>query len=114
MDYIIKCLKQYADFSGRARRSEYWTFFLAYTVVYFIIDSVLGLSFVAYIYALLLILPILAVSARRMHDIGKSGWWILIQIVPIVGNIIFIALSLFDSKPGDNQYGPNPKGVNVM
>lgn len=111
MNYIKKCLIHYADFKGRARRSEYWTFVIAYMVIYYLLNNLAGLTLLSSIYAVVLFLPFLAVSVRRMHDISKSGLWVLIQFVPIIGNIIFIALSLLDSKPGENQFGPNPKEI---
>ena len=109
MNYILKCLKQYADFNGRARRREYWIFFITYMIIYYLLYYVFDLLLLSSLFALLFFIPLLAVSVRRMHDIGKSGWWFLVQIIPFVGNIIFIALSLMDSKMGPNRYGANPK-----
>lgn len=114
MNYIKKCFIHYADFKGRARRSEYWTFALVYMVVYYLLSINQDLNIISSIFAVALFLPFLSVSVRRMHDIGKSGFWVLIQILPIIGNIIFIALTLLDSKPGDNKYGPNPKEELVL
>lgn len=104
----------YCNFKGRARRSEYWYFFLFNLIVSFvlgIIGNVTGLTFISGIYSLAVLLPGIAVSARRLHDIGKSGWWLLISLVPLVGAILLIVWTVKDSEPGSNQYGDNPKGM---
>jgi uncharacterized membrane protein YhaH (DUF805 family) len=107
--------KKYADFSGRARRSEYWWFYLAEIIV-LVVLSVLGraidpLIFLYYLAILALIVPGLAVGVRRLHDTGRSGWWILIGLIPLVGAIVLLVFLVQDSNPGDNQYGPNPKAA---
>lgn len=107
--------KKYADFSGRARRSEYWWFVLGQFIVLTVL-SVLGraidpLMFLYYLAALALIIPSLAVGVRRLHDTGRSGWWILIGLIPLVGAIVLIVFFVQDSNPGDNEYGPNPKAA---
>jgi uncharacterized membrane protein YhaH (DUF805 family) len=119
MNWYLKVLKQYADFSGRARRKEYWMFALfniIFITVAMILDNVLGLTLgelpygVFYLlYALAVIIPGLAVSVRRLHDVGKSGWMMLIALIPIIGAIWLFVLMVTDSKSGENQYGPNPK-----
>lgn len=106
-------LTKYADFTGRARRSEYWWYCLAYGVISSLL-SALGqnikfFSILGGIFALALLVPSIAVGARRLHDIGKSGWWQLISLIPVVGAIILIIWTVKDSAPGENQYGPNPK-----
>jgi len=121
MYWFIKCLKKYADFSGRARRKEYWMFFLFYLIFAFVlslIDSFIGWGFddgtfgILYlIFALGTLLPYLAVLVRRLHDIGKSGWWYFITLIPIAGIIWLIVLLATDGEPGENQYGLNPKEV---
>ena len=122
MNYFIDCLtKKYACFSGRARRKEYWLFvlfnFIAAFVVGFIggvIAGATGVEAFAYlgaIYNLAVLLPGFGVFVRRMHDIGRSGWWWLIAFIPIIGWIVLIVFCCLDSQPGDNQYGPNPKGL---
>lgn len=123
MEYFKNCvLKHYADFNGRARRKEYWFYILFQAIAIILasfvggaLDYVFGLpgvltSAFSMIVALGLCLPSLAVSIRRLHDVGKSGWFILIGLVPVVGGIILIIFSLLDSQPGSNAYGPNPKG----
>ena len=115
MKYWIQCWKKYATFSGRARRKEYWMFILFNMLVAFgvnIVDAVLGMEGVlAAGYSLAAIIPSWAVFTRRMHDIGKSGWWWLIGLIPVVGTIVLLVFICKDSQPGDNAYGPNPKGV---
>lgn len=105
---IATCLNKYADFTGRGRRSEYWWFFvftgLVNTASYLLFPDVLGLFI-----ALALILPSLAASIRRLHDTGKSGWYIFISVIPLVGGIILIVFLATDSDPAPNAYGPSPK-----
>ena len=112
MNYWLGCFTKYATFSGRARRKEYWMFILFNMLVAFgvnIVDAVLGMEGVlAAGYSLAVLIPAWAVFTRRMHDIGKSGWWYLINFIPLVGQIIFIVLACKDSTE-DNQWGPNPK-----
>ncbi len=111
---VQSCFSQYVGFSGRARRSEYWYFTLfnivASAIVSFISNQA-GIPFLPGIFSLALILPSIAVSVRRLHDIGKCGWWELLGLVPVIGQIILIIWALRDSDPGANQYGPNPKGL---
>jgi uncharacterized membrane protein YhaH (DUF805 family) len=121
MQWYIKVLKHYADFSGRARRTEYWMFALfniIFAIIAAVLDNVLGIAIqgLGYgplfgFYALALFIPGLAVGVRRLHDIGKSGWMILISLIPIVGGIWLLVLMLTDSNPVDNEYGVNPKTV---
>ena len=109
---VRSALTQYATFTGRARRSEYWYFVLfnvIVSIVASIIDAVIGVQLVSWIVTLGLLVPGLAVTVRRLHDTGRSGWWILIGLVPLVGAIILIVFACQDSQP-DNQYGPSPKG----
>ena len=119
MNWYLKVLKQYADFNGRARRMEYWMFVLfnvMFSIILLIIDNVIGLAFedIGYgplylIYCLAIVIPSLAVAVRRLHDSGRSGWWILISLIPFIGGLWLLVLLLLDSDPGDNEYGPNPK-----
>jgi uncharacterized membrane protein YhaH (DUF805 family) len=110
---VRSVLSQYAGFTGRARRSEFWFWELAVviaSVVGAILDSIIGAQILQYLVALATLIPSLAVGARRLHDIDKSGWWQLIAFIPIVGAIVLIVWWATDSKP-DNEYGPNPKGA---
>ena len=112
MEAVKSCFTQYVGFNGRARRSEFWYFELFYVIVATvgnILAGVTGLSWITAIVSLAFMLPALGVMIRRMHDIGKSGWWILITIIPLVGTIIMIVWCCKDSEPGSNQYGPCPK-----
>ena len=115
MKYWIECWNKYATFSGRARRKEYWMFILFNMLIAFgvnVVDAVLGMEgLLGGLYSLAVFIPGWAVFTRRMHDIGKSGWWWLIGLVPVVGAIVLLVFMCTDSQPGDNAYGPNPKGV---
>lgn len=114
MNYYIDAFKNYVNFKGRARRKEYWMFVLfnfIVAIVLSIIDSLLGITILSTIYSIAVIIPSLALCFRRLHDIGKSGAWILIGLIPLVGEIILLVFFCTDSQAGENQYGPNPKGV---
>ena len=115
MEWYLKALKQYGDFSGRARRKEYWMFVLFNIIFAFIaaiLDNMLGTGGVLYgIYALAVFIPGLAVGVRRLHDVGKSGWMFFIAIIPLIGTIWLLVLFLTDSNPGENKYGANPKEI---
>lgn len=111
VEAVQSCFSQYVGFSGRARRSEYWFFVLfnfIVTIVSSLIDSLLGTQFISGLCSLAILLPGFAVALRRLHDTGKSGWWVLISLVPIVGSILLIVWMCKDSE-GDNAYGPCPK-----
>ena len=110
---VSTCFSKYATFAGRARRSEYWWFFLfniIVSIVATVIDAALGTAFVALLVALALIVPSIAVGVRRLHDTGRSGWWMLIGLVPLVGGIVLLVFFASDSTPETNDYGPSPKG----
>ena len=128
MNYYLSVLKNYADFNGRARRSEYWYFILfnmIFCIVAMIIDNLLGTTFkfssfmgvqqtlpygwVYLLYALAVLIPGLAVMVRRLHDVGKSGWFFLIVLIPLIGSIWLLVLFCTDGKPGENKWGKNPK-----
>tara|TARA_B100000768_G_C11012536_1_gene262645 strand:+ start:157 stop:498 length:342 start_codon:yes stop_codon:yes gene_type:complete len=111
MEYFTGALKRYADFSGRARRKEYWMFILFYLIFYIVlsvIDGFLESIWLSSVYSLVLLVPSISVAARRLHDVGKSGWWQLIVLIPLIGAIILIFFLVKDSHD-DNDYGPNPK-----
>ncbi|MFC5468225.1 DUF805 domain-containing protein [Cohnella suwonensis] len=114
MEWYVKVLQNYAVFQGRARRKEYWMFVLVnviISIVLGIVEAIVGVdSLLSGLYSLAIIVPSLAVGARRLHDIGKSGWWQLIGLIPIIGLIILLIFYCTDSV-GDNQYGPNPKAA---
>jgi len=112
MDWFTLALRQYANFNGRAHRTAYWMFVLFYFIFYVVaiaIDGLLGIVLVSGLYNLALLIPSISVCARRLHDTGRSGWWQLIGLIPILGIIVMIVFLVQDSQPGDNQYGPYPK-----
>ncbi|MFT4027199.1 MAG: DUF805 domain-containing protein [Novosphingobium sp.] len=106
-------MSKYVVFSGRASRSEYWFFYLATflaSIVASIIDNILGLGFLSMIVALGLFLPSIAAGIRRLHDTDRSGWWLLIVLIPLVGAILLIVWLATKGTPGTNQFGPDPLG----
>ncbi|MCL1927136.1 MAG: DUF805 domain-containing protein [Syntrophorhabdaceae bacterium] len=119
MEWYKMFWRRYADFSGRSRRSEFWYawLFMMITAIIltvidsFVIVSVLGFPLLTILFWLASIVPSIAIVFRRLHDIGKSAWWIFIGLVPVVGGFIVLYYYVKDSQPGSNQYGPNPKGA---
>jgi uncharacterized membrane protein YhaH (DUF805 family) len=119
MSWYLEALKKYAVFSGRSRRKEYW-FFLLFNIIVSIvlggIDALLGtfsssanIGLLSGIYGLAVLIPTLALTVRRLHDIDRTGWWILIGLVPLIGGIVLLVFALLDGTPGGNRYGLNPK-----
>lgn len=123
MNWYLLVLKKYADFNGRARRKEYWMYFLfhiIFCVAAILLDNLLGFAmagigygFIYLFYALALLIPSLAVTVRRLHDTGKSGWMVLISLIPLIGSIWLLVLMLIDGDPGSNEYGPSPKEMAI-
>ncbi len=121
MSWYLEVLKKYAVFNGRARRKEYWFFFLfsiIITIVLSIIDvaagsfdAKTGLGLFTGIYTLAILIPSGAVSVRRLHDTDRSGWWLLISLIPIIGGLVILVFVVLDSDPAENRYGANPKGA---
>ncbi|HEY1210160.1 MAG TPA: DUF805 domain-containing protein [Terracidiphilus sp.] len=121
MNWYLMVWKKYAQFSGRSRRNEYWMFTLFNLLIYVLLygaaialmESGIGKALlgICAIYGLAILIPSLAVGVRRLHDTGRSGWWLLICFVPIVGGLILLVFFVLDSEPGTNQYGPNPKAA---
>lgn len=123
MNWYLKCLKQYIDFWGRARRKEYWMFTLWNVVIIMFLAALEAIgteigsdSFVSYIpmvlyllYGLFILIPSFTVSVRRLHDIGKSGWWILIGLIPVIGSIILLVWYCTEGQRCENEWGPDPK-----
>lgn len=119
MNWYLHVLKNYATFSGRARRKEYWMFFLIsalISIVLTLLDILLGTYSVEYeaglfsgLYSLLILIPSIAVVVRRLHDTDRSGWWILISLIPLIGVIVLFVFMCLDSQPGTNRFGANPK-----
>lgn len=121
MNWYLEALKKYVVFSGRARRKEFW-FFSLFNILASIVAGVLdvvtgnfnysaGLGPFSGLYSLAVLLPSLAVCVRRLHDTNRSGWWLLIGFVPLLGALVLLYFAIQDSTPGQNQYGPNPKGA---
>ncbi|MGG3561179.1 DUF805 domain-containing protein [Neobacillus rhizosphaerae] len=114
MQWFLKAFQNYAVFNGRARRKEYWFFALFMGIIGIVLTVLLEVSdswaviIIALIFCLAMIIPSIAVTVRRLHDIGRSGWWYLLSLVPI-GNIVILIFTLLDSQPETNQWGPNPK-----
>ncbi len=111
MTAVKHVFANYANFSGRARRSEYWWFYLFTMICYVvasIVDAAIGIPILTAVVMLGLIIPSLAVSVRRMHDTGRSGWWILIFLIPLVGFILFIYWFVQRGTVGPNEYGADP------
>ncbi len=113
MNWYLKVLKKYAVFSGRARRTEYWMFLLFNFIIAFVLGFVEGLAggpgIVGMLYGLAVLIPGIAVAVRRLHDTDRSGWWLFINLIPLIGAIVILVFMVQDSTPGENQYGPNPK-----
>jgi len=118
MNWYLDVLKKYAVFAGRARRKEYWMFVLFNVIISIVlgfIDGMMGtgghsgIGLLGGIYTLAVLLPAIAVAARRLHDTGRTGWWLLIAFVPIIGALVLLVFMVLDSQPGTNDYGPNPK-----
>jgi len=119
MNWYLEVLKKYAEFNGRAGRQEYW-FFLLFNVLIsaflatvdffsgtFNVES--GVGLLSGIYSLAVLIPGIAVTVRRLHDTDRSGWWLLLPLIPIIGGIVLFIFMVQDSSSGDNQYGPCPK-----
>lgn len=115
MEWYLKVLRQYADFDGRARRTEYWMFTLinllislSLSALQYLLDvSLFGI--ISSIYSIAVLIPTIAVAIRRLHDIGKSGWFLLLAVIPIIGAIWLLVLFVTDGNPHENEYGPDPK-----
>ena len=122
MNWYLKVLKSFGDFSGRSRRQEYWMFFLFNMIFAFcamILDNVLGTTIgplpygaIYLLYVLFTLVPSLAVAVRRLHDTEKSGWMILVGIIPLVGGIWLLVLLCTEGTQGENDYGDDPKNPN--
>ena len=118
MQWYIKVLKDFAVFSGRSHRTEFWMFVLfniLVSIALAILENMLGLrtdsgfGVISSLYSLVILLPSIAVSVRRLHDTGRSGLWLLVSFVPVIGGLILLYFFILDSDPGANDHGPNPK-----
>ena len=119
MNWYLAALKKYADFGGRARRKEYWFFFLFYLVFYLlatVFDMVLGtysmeleIGVLSGCFIVAMLIPALAVAVRRLHDTDRRGWWLLLMLIPIAGGIWLLVLLVLDGQAGANRFGVDPK-----
>jgi uncharacterized membrane protein YhaH (DUF805 family) len=119
MDWYLKVLKNYVGFEGRARRREYWMFVLfsfIVSILIAIVDAIMGttqslggIGLLGGLYTLAVLVPSIALGARRLHDIGKSGWWQLIVLIPLLGAIVLIVWAASEGTRGSNAYGEDPK-----
>lgn len=115
MEYFLDAFNKYADFTGRATRKEYWMFILFYIIGYVVlsvIGGILGTIALSLIFSLVLLVPSISIAARRLHDTGRTGWWQLISLIPLIGIIVMIVFLVQDSQE-DNEYGPkaSPEGA---
>ena len=123
MSWFVEALKKYAVFSGRSRRKEYWYFALFVIIISFVLSIIdlltgayartVGVGLLSSIFSLAVLIPSIAVTVRRLHDIDRSGWWLLIALVPLVGWIVLLVFSVQEGTPGSNRYGPNPKSASI-
>jgi uncharacterized membrane protein YhaH (DUF805 family) len=123
MNWFLLALKKYAVFTGRAQRKEYWFFVLFVVLVSIVLTFIdnmtgtynrdVGLGLLSGVFSLAMLVPSLAVTVRRLHDTGRSGWWILLAFIPLVGEIVLLVFMVLDSQPGTNEYGPSPKDAVV-
>jgi len=114
LHWYTDVLKKYTVFDGRAGRQEFWMFVVFSIIVYLvvaIVGNLIHFPFLVGIYGLAVLLPTLAVEIRRLHDIDKSGWWIFIGLVPIIGGIWLLVLLCMAGSPVENRFGPNPSGA---
>jgi uncharacterized membrane protein YhaH (DUF805 family) len=119
VSWYLEALKKYAVFSGRSRRMEFWYFVLfniIVGVVLALIDMLIGtfsaasnIGLLSGIYSLAVLIPTLALWVRRLHDIDRTGWWIFINLIPLIGTIVLLVFALTPGTPGSNRYGPDPK-----
>ena len=119
MNWYIEVLKKYFKFGGRARRKEYWYFALfniIFTIVFIVIDGVAGtfdpeagIGMFGLVYMLAVLIPGIAVSFRRLHDTGRSAWWFLIALIPLIGMLVILVFMMLNSEEGENRFGANPK-----
>ena len=124
MSWFVEALKKYAVFSGRSRRKEYWYFVLFVVIISIalsLIDSLIGAydrssgaGLLSTIFSLAVLIPSIAVSVRELHDIDRTGWWVLISLITLIGWIVLLVFHFQDGAPGTNRFGPNPKSARVV
>lgn len=113
MNWYVQAFQKYAEFNGRSTRGEFWYFLLIHALVILgiiLIELVFGTyGILGGLYAIGAIVPSFAVTVRRLHDTGRSGWSILLVLIPVIGSVILLIFLLQDSQYGENQYGKSPK-----
>jgi len=119
MEWFLAALRKYATFSGRARRREYWNYVLFYLLIYvglLVIDAVTGtfsmeseLGLLSGLFALGTLVPSIAVAVRRLHDTDRSGWWLLLGVIPLVGAVVLLYFTIQEGDAGHNTFGADPK-----
>ncbi len=118
MEWYLDVLKKYTVFEGRAGRKEFWMFTLVNLTIIlalnliegvFGISSHFGMGILGGIYSLAVLLPSIAVAVRRLHDTDKSGWWMLIYLIPMIGMLVILFFMILESQEGSNRFGANPK-----
>jgi len=123
MSWFVEALKKYAVFSGRSRLKEYWYFALFVIIISFVLSIIdvltgayartAGEGLLSSIFSLAVLIPSIAVTVRRLHDIDRSGWWLFIALVPLVGWIVLLVFTVQEGTLGSNRYGPNPKSASL-
>ncbi len=115
MSWYVQAIKDFWNFSGRSRRREYWMFTLFNVIFAFviaIIDTIIGINLLTALYELFILIPSLALTVRRLHDIDQPAWWLLIAFVPLAGAIVLFVFSVMPGTEGPNRYGEDPKSIN--
>lgn len=114
MEWYVQAWKKWNDFGGRARRTEFWMFIVANAVVnvgLYMLDLIFGsFGFIGWLYSLVVLVPAIAVSVRRLHDTGREGLWVIGMFVPLL-NLVVLYFMALDGEPGANRFGANPKGA---
>ena len=108
MEYFFHGFRKYAEFAGRTPRKEYWMFMLFYTVIYMvllIIDRTMGVFFFTAIFSVISLVPSISITARRLHDTDRSGWWLLLSLIPIIGTLVLLYFLVLRGTEGSNRFG---------
>ncbi len=117
MNWYLTALKKYAIFNGRSSRAEYWMFVILNTLIglglcVLVINEIIGLTLI-YVFAALILVPTLSVTVRRLHDTNRSAWWLLLPLIPVLGELVFLVFMILEGKPERNRFGPDPKRIGV-
>ena len=114
MNWYLKVMREYFNVNGRARRTEYWMYLLVYVgivIVAGVLDALLNSQLISGLVALAHLIPTITVGVRRLHDIGRSGWWLLVALIPLIGWLIALYWAVKEGDAHDNAYGANPKAA---